>query len=236
VSKRKRKDPSEVVRSAHWEERRDAILRAGAELFAVQGFHRTTIQDVMDRFDSTSAAFYYYYSDKIELLAGVLDQFLGRAENRLRWLDTHSLPDWVKLRLILAQHATVVASDPSGAAVLFEELQTLPEPVRGKTYARIAAYTHRLEEIFAAGVEQGQLVPLNPQVAVALLLGMCNHTYRWFHPSGTLSPEDLGEIVAEMGMRAVSKSADQPCDSELNALLQTVEDAHPAKTKDSDAR
>lgn len=216
----RRQNTPEATRSAHFEERRNEIRRCGAELFAVQGFHRTTVQDVMDRFDATSAAFYYYYKDKVALLGAVLDQFLGRAENRLRWLDGQPLRPSVKLRLVLAQHATVCASDPAGAAVLFEELQTLPEPVRKETYGRMTAYTQRVEDIFAAGVERDELLPLDARAAVALLLSMCNHTYRWFRPSSSFSPEDLGEMVAEMAMRAVSPGGGLPPETgDLSAVL-----------------
>jgi TetR/AcrR family transcriptional regulator, cholesterol catabolism regulator len=194
-------------RSDHWEQRRDAILRCGAKLFAAQGFDRTTVQDIMDEFDSTAAAFYYYYGDKNELLTEMLDRFLARAEKRLRWLDDHPLPDWAKLRLMIAEHTTTIAGDPAMAAVLFEELRTLPEPVRAQTYARMTAYTGRLEQIFAAGVAAGDFAQLDPGVAVSTVLGMSNHSYRWFRPSAALSAEDFGELVADMAMRAVGARA-----------------------------
>jgi TetR/AcrR family transcriptional regulator, cholesterol catabolism regulator len=194
-------------RSDHWAQRREEILRCGARLFAAQGFDRTSVQDIMDEFESTAAAFYYYYGDKNELLTEMLDRFLARAEKRLRWLDDHPLPDWAKLRMMIAEHTSTIAGDPAMAAVLFEELQTLPEPVRAQTYTRMTAYTGRLEQIFAAGVAAGDFAPLDPEVAVPLVLGMSNHSYRWFRPSAALSAEDLGALVADMAMRALGVRA-----------------------------
>jgi AcrR family transcriptional regulator len=190
-------------RSAHWEERRGAILREGAEQFASQGFDRTTVQDVMDAFDSTAAAFYYYFADKTELLRELLDRFLARAEERLRELDEQPLAPAEKLRLMLAEHATTIATDPAMAGVLFEELRTLPEPVRALTRARLTAYTGRLEALHAAGVAAGELAAMDSSVAMPLVLGMCNQTYRWFRPSEAMSASALGDAAAGMAMRAL---------------------------------
>src|ERR1700754_2116181 len=91
-------------RSAYWEGRRGAIVRRGAELFATQGFDRTTVQDVMDGFETTAAAFYYYFADKSELLTEMLDVFLAEAEERLGELDARPLAAAAKLRLMLGEH------------------------------------------------------------------------------------------------------------------------------------
>jgi AcrR family transcriptional regulator len=190
-------------RSDHWERRRSEILARGAELFAAQGYDRTTLQDIMDGFDTSAASFYYYFGDKVELLTEMLDRIVSRAERRLRWLDEQPLPPWAKLRMMVAEHTATIAGDPALAAVLFEELQMLPEPVRSRTYARTTAYTERLEEILAAGVEAGEFPPLDVKVAMSLVLGMGNHSYRWFAATPALGPEELGELAAAMAMRAL---------------------------------
>ena len=55
---------------------REAIEDAARELFALRGFHATTLADITAAAGKSPAAFYRYYSDKEDLLAALAEEFL----------------------------------------------------------------------------------------------------------------------------------------------------------------
>jgi TetR/AcrR family transcriptional regulator len=56
---------------------REAILMAGARLFAEQGFARTTIKEIAGAAQVNSALLYYYFEDKEGLYRAVLAHLVG---------------------------------------------------------------------------------------------------------------------------------------------------------------
>jgi AcrR family transcriptional regulator len=61
--------------------RRTQILDAAAQVFAVRGFHRTTVRDVAKAAGVADGTIYNYFENKTALLLGILDR-LNDAERR----------------------------------------------------------------------------------------------------------------------------------------------------------
>lgn len=70
--------------------RRIAILEAAGRLFAEKGYHRTTTKDIAEGADVSEGTIYNYFSNKEELLFGIMtylsesDQFEGRLSSALQ--------------------------------------------------------------------------------------------------------------------------------------------------------
>ncbi|MEU1309004.1 ScbR family autoregulator-binding transcription factor [Streptomyces cinnamoneus] len=54
------------------------VLRAAAELFAAQGFRRTSVKDVADRVGMTKGAVYFHYPSKEVLAVAVVEHLYAR--------------------------------------------------------------------------------------------------------------------------------------------------------------
>jgi AcrR family transcriptional regulator len=70
------------VSEGYLEERRLEILDAAARCFARQGFHRTTMQDIVREAAASPGAIYRYFASKEELIAAIASRRHG-AELRL---------------------------------------------------------------------------------------------------------------------------------------------------------
>lgn len=66
------------VTQEHVDARRDAILSAGARLFARKGFSNATMADIAAEADLSAGAIYRYFSSKEELLRAVFDEAVAR--------------------------------------------------------------------------------------------------------------------------------------------------------------
>lgn len=65
------------VSQAHLDARRRQILDGAAVCFARNGFHATSMQDVLKEADLSAGAVYRYFSGKEELIAAIVDEVLG---------------------------------------------------------------------------------------------------------------------------------------------------------------
>jgi AcrR family transcriptional regulator len=59
---------------------RDRIAEAALELFSVRGFEAATMRELAARLDMTTAALYYHYQDKADILVGVVEPMLEDAD------------------------------------------------------------------------------------------------------------------------------------------------------------
>ena len=56
----------------------------------------------------------------------------------------------------------------------------------------------------ADGIACGEFRQVDPKVAAFAVIGMANWTSRWYSPSGALSPEQIGEIIADIAMHGLT--------------------------------
>jgi AcrR family transcriptional regulator len=74
------------VSQAHKDARRQQIVAAASRCVAEQGFHRTTMADVIRESGLSAGAVYGYFKSKTELIRAIADAALGAAADRLEQL------------------------------------------------------------------------------------------------------------------------------------------------------
>ena len=65
------------------EERKLSILNAAKEMFAINGYHDTSISDIIKRADIARGTFYLYFKDKREIFDALFDQLLQEINESL---------------------------------------------------------------------------------------------------------------------------------------------------------
>ena len=79
------------VSQAHLDARRRQILDGAAVCFARNGFHATSMQDVLKEADLSAGAVYRYFSGKEELIGAIVGEVLGQVHEGFEEA-THSSP------------------------------------------------------------------------------------------------------------------------------------------------
>jgi AcrR family transcriptional regulator len=65
------------VSETHLSERRDHILEAAADCFAANGFHSTSMADIIRACGMSAGSVYRYFKSKDDLIAAIIDRYLG---------------------------------------------------------------------------------------------------------------------------------------------------------------
>ena len=178
-------------------ERRAAILRTAAELFAARGFAETTVREIADASDMASGSIFHHFVSKRELLVDVV------AEGTVL---THALVDAglagvtdpaKRLTTLLACHLRALHGESKPFTVVaMNEFQRLTAEERERVVAKRDAYeqvwTRVLADAAAAGV-----VSSDPLLRL-FLLGAANHTVLWYDAGSRVSIDELAARFVDL--------------------------------------
>ncbi|MER7491012.1 helix-turn-helix domain-containing protein [Streptomyces sp. NPDC126497] len=104
---------------------RQRIQDVALELFAEQGYEKTSLREIAERLDVTKAALYYHFKTKEEILVGIFEDLSRPLEDLIEWgrEQPHSLE--TKQEIIRRYSAAL-----AGAAPLFRFMQENQATVR----------------------------------------------------------------------------------------------------------
>jgi AcrR family transcriptional regulator len=77
---------------AHHEARRHdtraRIQRVAVELFAEQGYDKTSLREIAERLDVTKAALYYHFKSKEDIVRSLVEDYMGQVDALIAWAKT----------------------------------------------------------------------------------------------------------------------------------------------------
>jgi TetR/AcrR family transcriptional regulator, cholesterol catabolism regulator len=180
------------------EDRRSQILRIATELFREKGYHGTSLEDIADRVGFTKPAIYYYFDSKEDLFFAIVEGVVSRALERVERIRAQDLPPLERMHAILVENTRVVLEHLDENTAFYNERGLLSAERERMVRDIERAYTQVLRDTYIEGVASGDLLDVDPTVAVSTLLGATIWVYRWFRPGGRLSIEQVAEGVAEL--------------------------------------
>ncbi len=179
------------------------ILEVALRLFAVHGFHGTSMRDLAKALEIQPSALYATFPSKDHLLAELVrighEAHLGVLRAAL--LAAGSDPR-DQLRALVRANARFHATFPHAAIVINDELHVLPDPLAapGLTLRRQALAL--LAEILVRGVELKRFAVIEPSVTIAAIGAMSLRIPYWYR-AGELEIDALAEAQGELALRMV---------------------------------
>jgi AcrR family transcriptional regulator len=110
--------------------RREALLAAGAELFARHGYHAVTLDDLGRSVGMAGASLYTYFSSKQQLLATLAVRSLEWQEHEIRQHLRDGQGPAERLAALVEAHVRFTFAEPALVTLLLTETQELPADVR----------------------------------------------------------------------------------------------------------
>src|ERR1051325_366214 len=111
------------ARAPTFEGQRAAILAGAASLFARQGYHATSMNDVASECGLSKATLYHYYRDKYALLLHIADSHVARLVELVQAPERNGSRDpEAALRLLVTQFLYEYAGAQNAHRVLTEDV------------------------------------------------------------------------------------------------------------------
>ncbi|RLU92111.1 TetR family transcriptional regulator [Streptomyces griseocarneus] len=200
-----------VEQSEQWAEiTPDAARRlviAAVAAFAERGYHATTTRDIAGRAGMSPAALYIHYRTKEELLYRISGVGHRLALEILRRESGRDGTPAERLAAAVRAFVRWHAEHHTTARVVQYELQALGE----EHYAEIVGLRRETDAtvrgIIEDGVAAGDFaVPDVPGTTLAVI-SLCIDVARWFNSEGKRTPDEVGELYADLALRMVGYAA-----------------------------
>jgi AcrR family transcriptional regulator len=187
-----------------YQNRRDAVLKAAASVFAAKGYPAATLNDIAAAAGIDRASLYYYFSGKRELFAAVVGNVVIDNTIMAERIRDSDRPPVEKLRDVIVSLMRSYHEHYPYLYVFVQENLSQVTPTESRKWDReLDRYGRRhdkaVTDIIEAAIDEGQFSTQGSAQLLAYgIVGMLNWSHRWFRPSGPLTGEEIGEILADM--------------------------------------
>ncbi len=194
------------TRAADYDDKREAILRRSAAVFAEYGIDRASMAQVAGECGVSKALLYHYYDSKEALLQDIIRSHLEELDAAVAEADDPALPAERRLRLLIGRVLECYRDADDLHQVQITGMRILPperaEQLKALERRIVARFGAVLREVNPA-LDAGR--PLLKPVTMSLF-GMLNWVYMWFRPDGGLSRDEYADLATALildGVRAV---------------------------------
>jgi TetR/AcrR family transcriptional regulator, cholesterol catabolism regulator len=169
------------------------LVAAAAETFRRKGYRNATIDDIAEAAGISRPTVYKYARNKQHLLDLMVDEVTGDFSNRITTALESGEPAPDRLRALIATHVEAANANRTFYAIVLSEEVELSEYAR-ETYRswareRTRDFRDLLDECLPAGSG------IDATVAANLVLSMLTTLYRWYHPEGSVHPNELAHQI-----------------------------------------
>ena len=156
-------------------ERRAEIVDAARELFAIQGFVKTTVNDIAQHIGIAKGLFYYYFKNKDEVMAAVIDDYVSLTAQKVHRIAGGEEDFLTRLTEIVF----TIIDMSSDAETVFAELKKADRYMFHQSILEHAyqSFSGSLRDMINEGVEQGIIRCQNPLLTCEILFYGFGMTY-----------------------------------------------------------
>jgi AcrR family transcriptional regulator len=97
---------------------REKIQAVAIELFAEQGYDKTSLREIAERLEVTKAALYYHFRTKDDIVASLFEDYFARIDQIVEWARGQGEVTNELRREIIRRYADLLTSDGGGAGVM----------------------------------------------------------------------------------------------------------------------
>ncbi len=148
---------------------REIVLDSALYLFAKKGYFNTSIPDIVRHSGVSTGSIYHHFADKEDIARGLYDRHVAQMEDLIRQIEQ--------------RHGTTEARCREIIRALFDMTEKEPLVMEYVLHARHQEFMpgiapvcssqpfQRMRGIVAAGIEKGELRPMDSMVAAVSLFG-----------------------------------------------------------------
>ncbi|MGW0614847.1 TetR/AcrR family transcriptional regulator [Streptomyces sp. NPDC002788] len=183
------------------------LLIAAVEAFAERGYHATTTRDIAGRAGMSPAALYIHYKTKEELLHRISRIGHEKALEILRTASRREGSATDRLADAVSSFVRWHAGGRTTARVVQYELDSLGPDARAEILALRRLVDAEVRGIIEEGVRSGEFEVIDVHGTTLAVLSLCIDVARWFNVDGPRTPEEVGELYADLVLRMVGAAA-----------------------------
>ena len=183
--------------------REDEIVAAAGRIFREKGYHATSVRDIAEAVGLLKGSLYHYIRSKDELLTRLFDGLLEDTVHELEAIVARAGSPEVKLGAMVRAYAASVMENNDAVGLYLREWRSLPPARLAKLRARRRRMRALFTQVIGDGTRTRSFAVRDPKIAALAILGSCNWLHEWYRPRGRLSPDAIGDELAERAVKSV---------------------------------
>jgi AcrR family transcriptional regulator len=171
---------------------RSRVQKIALELFAEQGYEKTSLREIAERLGVTKAALYYHFKSKEDIVHSFTDDYFAAIDGLVDWARDQPQTDATR-REILHRYVGIVLGGSEVFRFLHQNQASVQAMEVGKD--RFARFRGRLDAL--VDVLAGPDAPLRDRVRASAAVLSVGATYM-FYLQQVDDPDKLGAIILEL--------------------------------------
>ncbi len=183
------------------------ITKSAARLFNERGYLETSMDDISNAAKLSKGGIYHYFSSKNEILffisSNFMDLLLRGLEEELKKIEDC----FSKIKYFISRHIQFYTRYISEAKTVIHEAHLLP-PEYFKVIADKERQYHQIVSDILFDYFEGNIPKDQLKTIAFILFGTCNGIYYWYNPRGSITPQNLSEMIGDIlcgGLRGFEK-------------------------------
>jgi AcrR family transcriptional regulator len=149
----------------HRSDTRARIQQVALELFAEQGYDKTSLREIAERLDVTKAALYYHFKSKEDIVRSLVEDYFGQIDALIAWAKTQPRTAQTR-REILGRYVRIVADGIAVFRMLHHNQAAVNSLASAKERGDV--YRERMYGLIEALTEPGAAMEERLRAAMAL--------------------------------------------------------------------
>ena len=185
--------------------RKQEIRQHAQRMFRWRGYVATSMRDLAKEVKIKPASLYNHLESKEDLLRQICfemaEEFFKNYAKATR--GTQDLAE--KLVNAAKAHVELVTRRTDESVIFQREWRHLSPDLRKQFVERRDEYERNFQNIIEEGEEMGVFKVDDTHFYCRTLLSALNGVYEWYKPDGDLSPDQIGERIADLYLRGIKK-------------------------------
>lgn len=186
------------TRSPNYEDIQKGILTKAAQLFAANGYDRTSIGDLVEACDLSRGAIYHYYESKEAILFAMLDTLVRGLLETLTVAANEEGTPLQKLSRLVEAFMVYNAASPNEQIILLNDIGALSKSEQAQIVKVENAIVDLVGDALVRLDARGRITPATRKVYTMMLFGMINFTYTWYDAKGAVKPKEFARIATDL--------------------------------------
>jgi len=181
------------AREAHGRpDTRQRIQSVALELFAEQGYDKTSLREIAERLDVTKAALYYHFKSKEDIVTSLVEDYFGQIDELVAWGRTQPKTPQSRAQ-VLDRYYRIVAE----GSQVFRMLQHNQASVNSLAHAKNRSELFRERMDALVGLLTEKDAPLADQLRAAVALASVSFGCMFFADRAA-DPAELRSVVLDI--------------------------------------
>jgi AcrR family transcriptional regulator len=184
---------------------RARIQQVAVQLFAEQGYEKTSLREIAERLDVTKAALYYHFKSKEDIVGSLVEDYFGQVDALISW--ARAQPRTASTRAtILRRYVTIVADGDEVFRMLHQNQAAVNTLAAAKSRGEL--FRERLTAL--VDLLAGPDAALDERIRATMALGGVSVAWMFFADQFPDRDELCSAVLAIACELADASSAPQP--------------------------